>query len=61
MSRKDERRKERQAEWDAEDQVRRQEEARKAALSMYERIQEMDGQNDIREILHMLAEKLGLE
>ena len=61
MSRKSERRKEREAEWATEDEARRAEERRKAALSMWERIEEMDGQNDIREILHMLAEKLGLE
>lgn len=61
MSRKIERRREREAEWDAEDQARRAEEARKDALSMYERIEESDASSSVRDILHRMAEKLGLE
>lgn len=38
-----------------------QETARKAALSMYMRIEETDASEDLKEILHSLAFKLGLE
>ncbi len=34
---------------------------RKATLTMWERIEEADASADVKEILHMLAEKLGLE
>lgn len=55
------RRAEREAEREAADLLRRREEIRREALSMWERIEESDADWRVKEILHMLAEKLGLE
>lgn len=44
-----------------EDQDRRNEERRRAGLSMWERIEESGASWQVREILHMLAEKLEIE
>lgn len=60
-TRKAARRREREVEMRVQDEARRREEARRAALSMYERISESDASADVKEILHMLAEKVGLE
>ena len=59
--RKTERRREREAEYEAQDRARLTEEARKDALSMYERIEESDACSSVRDILHRMAEKLGLK
>ena len=59
--RKNERRREREAERAAEDAVRETEERRRAALSMWERIEEVDADSTVKEILHMLAAHMGLE
>jgi hypothetical protein len=40
---------------------RRKEEARKEALTMWERIEEAEANKDVKDILHRLAEKLGME
>ena len=50
-----------EAEWQRNYEARQLEEARKAALNMWERIEESDASDDVKEILHMLAEKAGLE
>ena len=55
------RRKERELEREAEDRARTIEYARRAALNMWERIEEADASPDVKEILHMLAGKMGLE
>lgn len=55
------RRKELAAIREKEDAARRAEEHRRAELSMYMRIEECDSLERVREILHMLAEKLGME
>ena len=55
------RRAERQAEFEAEQERRRREEVRRAALTMWERIDEAEASSDVKELLHMFAEKLGLE
>ncbi len=54
-------RKAREAELDASSRAREAEQARKASLSMWARIDEADVSEDVKEILHMMAEKLGLE
>lgn len=41
--------------------LREIEEARRASLSTWERIEEADASPDVKEILHMIAEKLGME
>ena len=43
------------------DAAKRAEAVRKAALTMWERIEEADCSADVRDILHRLAEKLGME
>lgn len=50
-----ERRAEKQREWEAELIHKRQEQNRKDALSMWERIEEADLSDDLKEILHRLA------
>ena len=60
-ARRAERRRERDAEYEAEDEKRRQEERRKASLTMWERIEEAEISADLRIILHKLAEQCGLE
>jgi hypothetical protein len=55
------RRKELQTQRDREYEARWKEEARRASLTISERIDEADATSDVKEILHMLAEKLGLE
>jgi thymidylate kinase len=55
------RRKEREAEFEKEQDARRVEEARKDALTMWERIEEADANDDMKDILHRLASHIGLE
>lgn len=59
--RKAERRAERTAESNRQYEAHMREEARKACLPMWERIEEADASPSVKEILHMLAEKLGME
>jgi hypothetical protein len=61
MSRRDERRRERERQYEIEDEARRREQARKDALTMWERIEEAKDVSDMKEILHMLAQEMGLE
>lgn len=53
------------AEWEAEQerkhQAQREEACRKAGLTMWMRIHESGASDDVKEILHMMAEKLGME
>lgn len=44
-----------------EDRKREAEERRRAGLSMWARIEEADASADVKEILHMMAAKLGME
>lgn len=46
---------------EAAEAVRERDRARKAALSMWSRIEETDASDDLKEILHKLAEACGLE
>lgn len=56
-----ERRKARQAQFDAECAAREKEDRRRAALSLWERIEESGADDKVKEILHMLASHGGLE
>lgn len=58
---RDARRAAREKEAEAEDRRRSEERARKEALPMYLRIEEAAVDDDLKEILHIFAEKLGLE
>lgn len=58
---KQRKREEREARLLAESEEREREEKRKAALTMWERIEEADASADVKEILHMMAQKLGME
>ena len=49
------------AQFEAEQRQREIEEQRRAARSMFEEIEEVANFSDVKEILHKLAEKLGLE
>lgn len=60
-SRKAERRAEREAAFERGRMERGKEEARKEALSMWERIEEADASADVKDILHRLAQYVGLE
>lgn len=55
------RRVEMEALYQAASMARIKEENRKASLSMWERIEEADASFEVKEILHLLAEKLGME
>lgn len=55
------RRAELRAEREIEDKLRDDEDRRRANLSMYERIEESNAGWRMKEILHMLAQKLGME
>jgi hypothetical protein len=55
------RRKELAERYERECAAMRAEEARKDGLSMWERIEEADCSADVKDILHRLAEKLGME
>ena len=55
------RRKELTEQYEREAAIRRAEESRKDSLTMYERIEEADCNIDVKDILHRLAEKLGME
>ena len=55
------RRAEKQAEFEREQAAHRAEVARRARRSMFEKIEEANNKADVREILHELAQKLGLE
>lgn len=59
LSRKQERKKERQAEFEAQCEEQRLEFARKDALSMWERIEESDASEDVKDILRRLADHSG--
>ena len=61
MSRKDDRRKERDAAWAIEQEAINRELARKEALDMWNRIHESDASEDVKDILHRLARHVGLE
>lgn len=52
---------ERKAEREAEDQARIVENARKELLTMWLRIDEADTTSDVKDILHRIAEHVGLE
>lgn len=52
-------RKERES-WEREE-ARLKEEARLASLSVWEKIEECDASSSVKEMLHMFAEKLGME
>lgn len=56
-----ERRKELAKQWEAETIARAKEETRKAALTMWERIDEADASADVKEILHLMADWLGMD
>ena len=58
---KNEKRTKREQEWDEQNRIRREEVARKAALTMWERIEEVKDIDDVKEILHELAIHVGLE
>lgn len=58
---RDARRRSRQEQADREAAEREEECRRRAALPMFLRIEEADASADAREILHMMAEKLGME
>ncbi|XUM19782.1 hypothetical protein ACRAVF_19135 [Bradyrhizobium oligotrophicum S58] len=60
MSSKHERRTEREAQREAEQAARRAEERRKDALEMWERINESDASDDVKDILHRMAQHMGL-
>jgi hypothetical protein len=59
--RKNEKKREREREDWAREEARLTEEARRARLTMWERIEESDASESVKELLHMLAEKCGLE
>lgn len=59
--RKNARRAEREAAFDEVLKLEERERARKAALSMYLRIEEADASSDVKEILHMITERLKME
>lgn len=56
-ARRAERRREREAEYEA----RMAEQHRKGALSMFMRIEESDASEDVKDILHRIAQHVGLE
>lgn len=56
-----ERRAKRERESNEREIARLKEEARKARLTMWERIEECDAPVSVKELLHMLAEATGLE
>lgn len=56
-----ERRAEKKAEWEREQAEREIEQRRKESLSMRERIEESGAPSSIKDILHRLAEHVGLE
>lgn len=58
---KNQRKAERQAAFEAECEKQRQEYARKEALSMWERIEEADASEDVKDILHRICSHLVLE
>jgi len=55
------RRKEREAEFKKEQDARRVEEARKDALTMWERIEEAPASDEVKDILHRLASHIGMK
>jgi biotin synthase-like enzyme len=55
------RRREREAQYEAEQLAAARERERRAARSMWEKIEDARDMSDVREILHEIAEKLGLE
>jgi hypothetical protein len=60
-ARRQQRRKELEQEAEYRLSLRIKEECRKEALSMWERIEEADTSADVKDILHRLAQKLGME
>jgi hypothetical protein len=56
-----ERRARRERESNEQEEARFREEARKANLTMWERIEECDAPASVKELLHMLAKVTGLE
>ena len=60
-NRKEEKRAAQEAAMERDARVRAGEQERKAALSMWGRIEEAEASADVKEILHLLAEKVGLE
>ena len=61
LSRREQRRREREQEFNEEIAKQRKEEHRRLLLTMWERIEESGADWKVKEILHMLAEKIGLE
>ena len=60
-ARRNEKRKAREAQMLVEEQAREVELARRTRLTMWERIEESDASDSVKEILHMIAEQCGLE
>ena len=58
---KAEKRRQREAEYKAEYEARCREEAHRALLTLYERIDEIKDVADVKEFLHVLVERLGLD
>lgn len=59
--RKAERRREREAAFEAQRETESRERERLAARSMFEKIEDASSVSDLKEILHAIANKLGLE
>lgn len=59
--RKNERRREKELAWEKEQAELDAERRRKAALPMYDRIQESDASPDVKDILQRFAAHLGIE
>lgn len=51
------RRAELKAEWEEADRLRRVEEERKASLTLWQRIEELEISEDLKAVLHLLDEK----
>jgi hypothetical protein len=58
---KNKKRAERNAQWAREQEAMERERHRKDALIMYDRIEESDASDDVKDILHRIAEQCGLE
>jgi hypothetical protein len=59
--RRAEKRAEREKQYELEDAIRRAEEHRRSELTMWERIEEADTPERIKEVLHMIATHCGAE
>ena len=59
--RRNEKKREREEQYELEDAIRRAEEHRRSELTMWERIEEADTPEQIKEVLHMIASHCGAE